>query len=196
MSFLHWPIDMHSLTFILASPHSVPPISPRSLFCQHRLTLIPAWISNYMHYKVWAEITHLLPTFNGAKVSVNYAIIGSDDGNMSVRCEAIIWTSNGLLPAAPPENRFHWNYNKNTAIFTQENVFENNVRKMLAISSLPQCPKMLLVHIFVAHRYSGNIYHKTSITRRALLGNETVDHSDVVGASPVGAAPTTSSFLT
>ena len=31
---------------------------------------------------------------------------------------------------------------------------------------------------------------------RALMGNEFVDHSDVVGASPVGAAPTTSSFST
>ena len=31
---------------------------------------------------------------------------------------------------------------------------------------------------------------------RTLVGNEIVDHSDVVGASPVGAAPTTSSFST
>ena len=32
--------------------------------------------------------------------------------------------------------------------------------------------------------------------RRTLECNRIVDHSDVVGASPVGAAPTTSSFLT
>ena len=32
--------------------------------------------------------------------------------------------------------------------------------------------------------------------RRTLDGNNIVDHSDVVGASPVGAAPTTSSFST
>ena len=31
---------------------------------------------------------------------------------------------------------------------------------------------------------------------RTLEGNKTVDHSDVVGALPVGTAPTTSSFLT
>ena len=31
---------------------------------------------------------------------------------------------------------------------------------------------------------------------RTLVGNKIVDHSDVVGASPVGAAPTTSSFST
>ena len=40
------------------------------------------------------------------------------------------------------------------------------------------------------------IYRKTSNIRRTLVGNEIVDHSDVVGASPVGAAPTTSLFST
>ena len=37
-------------------------------------------------------------------------------------------------------------------------------------------------------------YHQTSNMKCTLVGNEVVDHSDVVGASPVGAAPTTSSF--
>ena len=41
-----------------------------------------------------------------------------------------------------------------------------------------------------------NIYRQTSNIRRTLVGNEILDHSDVVGASPVGAAPTTSSFST
>ena len=39
-------------------------------------------------------------------------------------------------------------------------------------------------------------YRKVSNTRRTPVGNKIVDHSDVVGASPVGAAPTTSSFST
>ena len=39
-------------------------------------------------------------------------------------------------------------------------------------------------------------YRKISNIRRTLVGNKIVDHSDVVGASPVGAAPTTSSFST
>ena len=39
-------------------------------------------------------------------------------------------------------------------------------------------------------------YRNTSNIRRTLVGNKIVDHSDVVGASPVGAAPTTSSFST
>ena len=39
-------------------------------------------------------------------------------------------------------------------------------------------------------------YRKTSNIRRTLVGNKIVDHSDVVGASLVGAAPTTSSLST
>ena len=39
-------------------------------------------------------------------------------------------------------------------------------------------------------------YRKVSNIRRTLIGSKIVDHSDVVGASPVGAAPTTSSFST
>ena len=39
-------------------------------------------------------------------------------------------------------------------------------------------------------------YCQVSNIRRTLVGNLIVDHSDVVGASPVGAAPTTSSFST
>ena len=39
-------------------------------------------------------------------------------------------------------------------------------------------------------------YRKTSNISRTLVVNEIVDNSDVIGASPVGAAPTTSSFST
>ena len=39
-------------------------------FYWHSLTLIPAWISNYIHYKVWDEITYPFPNFNGVTVEV------------------------------------------------------------------------------------------------------------------------------
>ena len=48
----------------------------------------------------------------------------------------------------------------------------------------------------VVCRASIKHYRKTSNIRGTLVGNKIVDHSDVVGASPVGAAPTTSSFST
>ena len=40
------------------------------------------------------------------------------------------------------------------------------------------------------------MYRQTSNISRTFMSNQIVDHSDVVGASPVGAAPTTSSFST
>ena len=43
---------------------------------------------------------------------------------------------------------------------------------------------------------SYNGYRKTSNISRTLWGNRIVDHSDLAGASPVGAAPTTSSIST
>ena len=39
-------------------------------------------------------------------------------------------------------------------------------------------------------------YCQISNIRRTFVGNKIVDHSDVVGASPAGAAPTASSFST
>ena len=39
-------------------------------------------------------------------------------------------------------------------------------------------------------------YHQLSNISRTLVGNKIVDHSDVVGASPTGDAPSTSSLLT
>ena len=34
-------------------------------FCQHGSTLMPAWISNYIHYEVREEITYPFSNFNG-----------------------------------------------------------------------------------------------------------------------------------
>ena len=53
-------------------------------------------------------------------------------------------------------------------------------------------------HMFMlwSHKtyYTSFYYCKTCNISHTLLGNEIVDHSDVVGASPAGTAPTTSSF--
>ena len=39
-------------------------------FYSHGLTLIEAWISYYIHYKVWDGITYPFPNFKGATVEV------------------------------------------------------------------------------------------------------------------------------
>ena len=53
-----------------------------------------------------------------------------------------------------------------------------------------------LIQQFLCEMFTQLDYRKVSNIRRSLVGNKIVDHSDVVGASPVGAAPTTSSFST
>ena len=46
----------------------------------------------------------------------------------------------------------------------------------------------------VYNRLALRQYRQTSNISRNLIGNKLVGHSDVAGTSPVGAAPTTSSF--
>ena len=36
----------------------------------HGLTLIPAWISNYFHYKVWNEVKYQFPNLKGCTVEI------------------------------------------------------------------------------------------------------------------------------
>ena len=45
-------------------------LSFRGPLYQHGLTLIPAWISNYIPRKVWCEITYPFINFNGCIVDV------------------------------------------------------------------------------------------------------------------------------
>ena len=58
-----------------------------------------------------------------------------------------------------------------------------------AISREVSQPAITNISLKMTYRQTSNITHP-------LAGNKTINHSDVVGASPVGAAPTTSSFLT
>ena len=45
-------------------------------------------------------------------------------------------------------------------------------------------------------RSQHSAYRQTSNISHTLVGNKIIDHSDVIGASPVSAAPTISSFST
>ena len=55
-------------------------------------------------------------------------------------------------------------------------------------------PRILKGESYVC--FTLHVYRQVSNIRCTLVGNNIVDHSDVVGASPVGAAPTTSLFST
>ena len=67
----------------------------------------------------------------------------------------------------------------------------NVLMKIINIIEHLECgmgQKGLLDHMYISE------YLQTSDISLTLVGNEIVDHSDVVGAAPVAAAPTTSSF--
>ena len=69
------------------------------------------------------------------------------------------------------------------------------VRELLLSPGFDQCYMTSLGKLRSNWRVFSK-YRKSSNKSRTLVGNKVVDHSDVVGASPVGAAPTTSSCST
>ena len=68
----------------------------------------------------------------------NIIIIGTENGLSPGRCQAIIWTNDGILLIGPLPNKLQCNHNQNSYIFIQENTFENVVCKMSTILSRPQ----------------------------------------------------------
>ena len=66
----------------------------------------------------------------------------------------------------------------------------------MVVSQMPVTRWIILLSLNIWSKKIDINYRKTSNISRTLVGNKIVDNSDVVGASPVGAAPTTSSFST
>ena len=58
------------LNFIFLLVHLTFETNFCSRFYLHGATLVPVWISNCIHYKMWDEIIYPFPTFNGATVEV------------------------------------------------------------------------------------------------------------------------------
>ena len=71
--------------------------------------------------------------------------------------------------------------------------WEAIVSEMSTEFDIPQIAALLEGQVCLS---PNRMYSQTSNISHTLIGNKLVDHSDVVGASPVGAAPTTSSFST
>ena len=84
-------------------------------------------------------------------------------------------------------------------MFVLKAIFEDIVPKIIrdlhiSFEKVTRRSGMDEANLKYIYNYSHDSYRKTSYISRTLVGNKIVDHSDVVGASPVGAAPTTSSF--
>ena len=80
-----------------------------------------SWV-NLTH---WGRVTHICVS--------KLTIIGSDNGLSPGRRQAIIWTNAGILLIGPLGTNFKWNFNRNSYIFIQENLFENVVWKIESI---------------------------------------------------------------
>ena len=85
----------------------------------------------------WGRVTH---------ISVgNLTNSGSHNGDMSLyRRQAIIWTIPEILLIGPFGTNFRDFFYRNWYIFIQENAFENDICKKVAILSRPQCVKWSL----------------------------------------------------
>ena len=77
-------------------------------------------------------------------------------------------------------------------------IFRVSKRDFSHVYSFKNCYKMKFHHYYPKNKatYTNVKYRQTSNIRYSLVCNKTVDHSDVVGAPPAGAAPTTSSLAT
>ena len=73
----------------------------------------------------WGRVTHVCVS--------KLTIIGSDDGFLPGRRQATISTNAGIFVNWTLRNKLQWNLDQNLYIFIQENVFENVVRKLVAI---------------------------------------------------------------
>ena len=52
------------------TPVVIRPSDTTGVFYQYGITLISAWISNYIHDKMWDEITNPFPNLNNGTVEV------------------------------------------------------------------------------------------------------------------------------
>ena len=141
--------------------------------------------------------------------------IGSDNGSIHIRQQAIIWPNDGLLYwyiyVSLGLNEFTF-YMLNCIGRKYEYVFPFCIHTV-NMHYNPVLYNMILLTTqhsnnkdntnytpylaLMGELWGANFqYCQISNIIHTLVGNRIVDHSDVVGASPVGAAPTTSLFTT
>ena len=128
--------------------------------------------------KKWASKIRELQDY--LLTETGYRIYSSMNGNYLV--QAVL--SQTMLRFCQLNLRNKPRCNLKTRARLSRNWIWNAIWKNVAILPPPQCV------------YVVQVYHQISYISRTFVGNKFVDHSDVVGASPFGAAPTTSSFST
>ena len=94
-----------------------------------------------------------------------------------------------------------WGTYFNEILFKIQEFSFKKICKKMSVKWWPFCLGLNVLNVTIetqghAELLWRNRHRKTSYISRTLVGNKIVDHSDVVGASLVSAAPTTSSFQT
>ena len=89
-----------------------------------------------------------------------------------------------------------WNSTFNNGIFFVSNFREHDIAVLVYNTEIVASELYRGHHSSHSWRIITINYRQTSNIKRTLVGNEIVNHSDVIGASPLGAAPTTYSFST
>ena len=85
-------------------------------------------------------------------------IIGSDNGLLPGRRQAIILTNAGDIVNSNLRNKLQWNLKQNLCVFSQENAFENVICEVASILSRPQCVKSFQNEWSPQHQPS-SLYH-------------------------------------
>ena len=89
--------------------------------------------THQFHYLThWGRVTHICVS--------KLTSVGSDNGLLPGRHQAIIWTNAGTLLIGLLGS----NFSENPYIFIQENAFENGIWKMTSILTRPQCVKAMM----------------------------------------------------
>ena len=112
---------------------------------------MPLYISHIRNTTLEYMIPRSIPSVNSLRYMYIYICInnltniGSDNGLSPGRCQAIIWTNNGILLIGPLRKIFSEISITNFNIFIQENAFESVVFEMVTILSRPQYVKVMFL---------------------------------------------------
>ena len=131
-------------------------------------------------------------SFNAALLPRNLRSIGIRFGRLQVFPDFISSTLN-IQSIALEKNDIAYIAEEAVTGLAALTTLNLNRNKLHAVPDLYHLP---ITKLLLGDNLINCNYRKVSNIRRTLVGNKIIDHSDVVGASPVGAAPTTSSFST
>ena len=123
-------VKMHQATshyLIQCWPSSMLPYGVTRPQCVMPSAYLTVTTGQLVYLTHWGRVTHICVS--------KLTIIGSDNGLLPGRHQAIIWTKAGIWSIEP----LGTNFNRNSNIFIQENAFESVVCEMAAMLSRPQC---------------------------------------------------------